>query len=155
METGYIFIRYLGVFLLLLASFYQGGRFLLPSKKRDFVYDAFLRVLLCSILFSTLFALIQTQLLSIQILFLPWLVFLFFEEKNESISKTIDHPKIDFKKWGALVIVVILIFTWNFLGRVTFGPFPFVIPPGTDLAPNDIHIYSLRSYYLAQTGWEN
>ena len=52
--------------------------------------------------------------------------------------------------FGAMVV-----FTWSFLAIGQFDSFPYHIPNGTAIAPNDYFINVFRSYYLGVTGEEN
>jgi hypothetical protein len=148
-----LFLQYFGLTLLLITIFHIVGQLLFPVRKEKPHFQLFIGFMATLVLCSTFFAIWKTHGLTIQLLFLPWLYLLIREQRKVSLS---SPPLLSIPSnipW--LLLSVLGIFIWNFLGRINTGAFPFVLPEGTALAPNDIHIYGLRAYYLAQSGWEN
>lgn len=148
-----LFLQYFGLSLLIITIFHIVGQLLFPARKGKPHYQLFVGFLVALMLFSTVIAIWKTHGLTIQLLFLPWLFLLIREERKGFIDTPTPISTPSKLPW--LLLCILVIFIWNFLGRISTGSFPFVLPEGTALAPNDIHIYSLRAYYLAQSGWEN
>lgn len=152
----YLFFQYWCILFLMLAFSYGIGALLIPSKEKPLFYLAFHRVLIGIISITTLFALLKSHFLTIQLLFLPWLFFLLRTEGQIiTIKSNSSQNKLLKVILPYFVFAGTLVYCWSFLYRIQAAPFPFVIPSGTALLLNDIHIYSLRSYYLGQSGWEN
>ena len=152
----YLFFRYWFILILLLALSYGLGALFIRTEKKAPFYLAFHRVFIGLIGISALFAVVRSQGWTIQLLFLPWLFYLIQTERKINSSTV---PLRQHNSLKALIpyflLASTLVFSWAFLYRIQAAPFPFFIPSGTALLPNDVHIYSLRSYYLGQSAWEN
>lgn len=152
-----LFARYLGILLFLLAFLHGIGYYVSPFKSTPNLFlKVFFRIFLGLIICSSVFSVFKSGFLTVQMVFFLWLLFFYFEKQDSAALNTPSFKPLSRKSYiPGLIIAVLLVFSWAFIGRVNGGAFPFVLPSGTALSANDIHIYSLRSYYLAQSGWEN
>ena len=82
-------------------------------------------------------------------------VFYFFEKKNRPLSSIQSHQYNTRFVIIGLLFGATVVFTWAFLTVGQFDSFPYHIPSGTEIAPNDYFINVFRSYYLGLTGEEN
>ena len=81
--------------------------------------------------------------------------FYLFEKKYAPIPIKKSHPTtFSFLLVGTL-FGAFFVFTWVFLTVGQFDSFPYYLPSGTAIAPNDYLINVVRSYYLGATGEEN
>lgn len=156
-----IFIFYLLKFFLVLAIFSAFGKLTLPQKAGAPYYNAFFNTFLSAIIFAVLLALWKTKFYTVMAGFVIWLI-LWLINRTKGHDFLLNSKRFYFSislrylyRIGALILALSGIFFWAYWARIQSAPFPFVLPEGIALAPNDIHIYALRSYYLGLTGQEN
>ncbi len=130
----------------------------LINRKKSFTYtEAFYALFFGILSISTLTALIHTKGVTILAVYLLMGVMLYYQGRHD--AKTVDKPNIYSSSglfMGLSVIAGILfVYIWSFLSLGQFDSFPYYIPDGTSLSPNDYIINTVRSFYLGLTGEEN
>ena len=151
-----LFIVNLCYFALSCGLFLSIGRFI--NRKKSFSYtEAFYALFFGILSISTLTALIHTKGVTILAVYLVMGVMLYYQGRHD--AKTVDKPNIYSSSglfMGLSVIAGILfVYIWSFLSLGQFDSFPYYIPDGTSLSPNDYIINTVRSFYLGLTGEEN
>lgn len=156
-----VFSTYFLKYLMTILVFAGIGKLILPQKEGAPYYNAFFNIFFSAILFSTVFALWKAKMITVMLGFVIWFI-LWLVYSNKSDAFILKHRRFYYSislryllRTGALLLALLGLFLWAYFSRVQAEAFPFVIPEGTALAPNDIHIYALRSYYLGLTGHEN
>lgn len=158
---GPLFVLYFSKLLLVLIVFSFLGKIIFPQRPVAPFYNAFFNTLLSLILFSTIFALSKANGMSVMWGFIIWLILWYVYRKKSDFFLLFNRPfyiSISPRylyRTGSLFLGLLGIFAWAYFGKIQGSDFPFIIPLGTALAPNDINIYALRSYYLGVTGHEN
>jgi hypothetical protein len=151
----YVFITYFLKLLIVLSGLALVGQAILYRSTAKPYARLFWAVLLSVLLFATVVAGIYTGGATVLGGFVLWGV-LWYGFRRTRASDVEARPKgfLLTNVW-VMLLSILVVFSWSFFAFVKGGDFPFALPPGTALAPNDVHIYALRSNYLALTGQEN
>jgi len=146
-----IFSSYILVFIgLSLLSIGLGSLFYRSDTDNPFS-TLFFQMLLGSITIAILISSVSTVLKTIHLAYLPIIGMFWYSNRNKKINlKSLDHRLLLF-----VLVGVVFVFSWSFFTRIIPGEFPFVIPLGTELAPNDINTYGWLSHFMGSTGHEN
>ncbi len=151
-----LFIDNLLYFAISCGLFLGIGR--LINRKKLFSYtEAFYALFFGILLISTLTALIHTKGVTILAVYLLMGAILYYQERR--YPKTVDKPCI-YPSSGlfmslSVIAGILYVYIWSFLSLGQFDAFPYYIPDGTSLSPNDYIINTIRSFYLGLTGEEN
>jgi len=141
--------------LLSISSVFVLIGWLLNEKKRLTFHVAFMSLFIGIIMLSTCFAIFKTGGKTIMLGFLFFLTALFFEGRKKELLTKNDADKKQIPISLGLLFGIVIVFTWSFLTLGQFDAFPYYIPNGTSIQPNDYLINVFRSHYLGTTGEEN
>ncbi len=121
--------------------------------------EAFFSIFFGVLFLSTVFAVVKTGGKTIMVGYLILAAFFFFEKRKRPLSILSSHQGSTRFVIIGLMFGAAFVFSWSFLAVVLTGAqfdlFPYHIPGGTAMAPNDYLINVFRSYYLGVTGEEN
>lgn len=125
------------------------------SKNQHLTFrEVFFSIFINTLILSTAFAIGITGGKTVMIGFL--LLAIIYSIKFPFSKTKINHPgpsKVFLI--SSLLFGGLFVFSWSFFSLVQFDSFPYHIPPGTAMAPNDYLINVVRSYYLGVGGEEN
>lgn len=154
MEGFSIYLLHLGqLSFISLLFLWIGQQFFLP-KEWTF-RKVFFSLFFGDIFISTLFALAKTGGSTIMLGYLLLALFYLYEKKYDPIPVKKSHASTPQFLIMGLLFGAFFVFTWSFLTIGQLDAFPYHIPSGTAIAPNDYLINIIRSYYLGVTGEEN
>ncbi len=126
------------------------------AKRSEITFrELFFSLFIGTLLLSTCFALVKTGGKTVMLGFLLLACFSVLERRNYPVHMARPATSSRRLAIGGLLFGSLFVFSWSFFTLIQFDGFPYHIPAGSAMAPNDYLINVLRSHYLGVSGEEN